>query len=229
MRTTHTYSILHIDARTYRGVRERLLAAGADRDDEVIDLHGIAIQSETVPLTPTQPSKPQYRCAKTCREFPACRCLGLDPDLSQFDFGGKAEHRRTNMNDAREAAQTAHVDELDICASCGVQGLWDGPCPSCGYAGIAVEKLEYNSWRPLVEGDAIREGSRLRLNGRNPSEVLEAGDYVIFTDGTSFLRDSIQEGSGWELHVGEWLSGRYATRCAAYDETTMKRTTRGQV
>jgi len=53
MRQTHTYVILPLSAAAYREIRAKLLNAGyahafhdVDTPEEVIDMHGIAIQRE---------------------------------------------------------------------------------------------------------------------------------------------------------------------------------------
>jgi len=53
MRQTHTYVILPLSAAAYREIRARLVEAGyqhafhdVDTPEEVIDMHGIAVQRE---------------------------------------------------------------------------------------------------------------------------------------------------------------------------------------
>jgi len=58
IRSTHTYAILPISASAYAEIKQKLTEAGyssdqfqAKDDGELIDMHGLAIQSEGQPLT----------------------------------------------------------------------------------------------------------------------------------------------------------------------------------
>ncbi len=57
-------------------------------------------------------------------------------------------------------------------------------------------------WRPLVDGDVIREEDRLRHN-EDDAQVFEVeredGRWIRFVDGTEILADSLQRQMGWEI------------------------------
>lgn len=51
MRQTHTYSILQVSQSTYNEIRDKLKTAAYDHafhEDGIIDMHGIAIQLDTL-------------------------------------------------------------------------------------------------------------------------------------------------------------------------------------
>lgn len=67
MRTTHTYAILQVDNAAYRDIRARLVDVGhedaihTDDDNEVINMHGIALQATYNKVASHSVSSPRRR------------------------------------------------------------------------------------------------------------------------------------------------------------------------